>query len=250
MADRPFVTANFAITADGRISTRKRTPSDFGTPADKRRLLEIRSTCDAILVGARTLNADTMSMGLPAADLRAARQKKGKPEYPWRVVVSNSGKLSHELQVFQTPKLPTPIVFTTRAIRSRAVTELASLCDLYLHLSDQVNLRAALMTLQEDYGVKRVVCEGGGALLKALLKDDLVDEIHATFCPRVFGGRKAPTMTGEAGDFLPVSVPLKLVHFQPLGDELFTRWKVVREKPKPPTAKGKLPTKKPTTKRR
>ena len=243
MADRPFVTVNFAITADGRISTRKRTPSDFGTPADKRRLLEIRSGCDAILVGARTLGTDTMSMGLPAADLRAARVKKGKPEYPWRVIVSNSGKLSHELQVFQTPKFPTPIVFTTRAMRSRAITELASLCDLYLHLSEKVNLRAALMTLQEDYGVKRVVCEGGGTLLKALLEQDLVDEVHATFCPRVFGGRKAPTMTGEAGDFLPVSVPLKLVTFQPLGDELFTRWKVLRpakiEKPAPKARRRK-----------
>lgn len=229
MAERPFVTANFAVTADGRISTRKRTPSDFGSPADKRRLLEIRASCDAVLVGARTLSADTMSMGLPAADLRAARVKKGKPEFPWRVVVSNSGKLSPELQVFQNRSLPHPIVFTTKAMKSRKITELASLCDLYMHLSDSVNLRSVLLTLQEDYGVKRVVCEGGGTLLRAMLEQDLVDEIHATFCPRVFGGRGAPTITGPAGDFLPKSVPLKLTSCQPLGDELFTRWKVERK---------------------
>ena len=230
MAARPFVTVNFAVTADGKISTRKRTPSDFSTPGDKRRLLEIRATCDAILVGARTLASDTMSMGLPADDLKAARVKQGKPTHPWRVIVSNSGKFSPELKVFHTPKLPTPIVFTTRAMPSRSITALASLCDLYLHLSEKVNLRAMLMTLREDYGVKRVVCEGGGTLLHALLADDLVDELHVTMCPRVFGGTKAPTMTGAGTSFLPASVALKLDHFEPMGDELFTRWKVVRKK--------------------
>jgi riboflavin-specific deaminase-like protein len=230
MPARPFVTVNFAVTADGKISTRKRTPSDFSTPGDKRRLLEIRATCDAILVGARTLASDTMSMGLPADDLKKARVKAGKPTHPWRVIVSNSGKISPELKVFQTPKLPTPIVFTTRAIPNRTITALASLCDLYLHLSETVNLRAMLMTLREDYGVKRVVCEGGGTLLHALLADDLVDELHITMCPRVFGGAKAPTLTGAATPFLPASIPLKLEHLEPIGDELFTRWKVRRRK--------------------
>jgi riboflavin-specific deaminase-like protein len=230
MSARPFVTANFAVTADGKISTRKRTPSDFSTPRDKRRLLEIRATCDAILVGARTLGSDTMSMGLPAADLREARVQQGKPSHPCRVIVSNSGRFSPDLRVFYTPKLPTPIVFTTRAMPSRVITALAPLCDLYLHLSEKVNLRAALMTLREDYGVKRVVCEGGGALLHALAADDLVDELHVTFCPRVFGGRTAPTVSGAAGEFFLASLPLRMDHFEVDGDELFTRWRVVRRR--------------------
>lgn len=62
---RPFVTANFAVTADGRISTRNFTPSDFSSKRDKRRLVKIRAACDAVLVGARTLAADTMTLGIP-----------------------------------------------------------------------------------------------------------------------------------------------------------------------------------------
>jgi riboflavin-specific deaminase-like protein len=239
MAERPFVTVNFAITADGRISTRKRTPSDFSSPGDKRRLLEIRSKCDAILVGARTLGTDTMSMGLPAADLREARVAKGKPTHPWRVIVTNSGKISPDLKVFHTPKLPTPIVFTTRTMPVRTINTLAPLSALYLHLAPKVNLRAMLLTLQEDYSVRRVVCEGGGTLLRALLEDDLVDELHVTFCPRVFGGKRAPTLTGVAGDFLPNSVPLSLAHFEIIEGELFTRWRIDRKthKDSPPLRK-------------
>jgi riboflavin-specific deaminase-like protein len=225
---RPFVTANFAITADGKISTRKRTPSDFGSKRDKRRLLEIRAECDAILVGAKTLSADTMSMGLPADDLKEGRERAGKPTYPHRVIVTNSGRISPELRVFQPSKLPTPIVFTTKAMPGRTIQALAPLCDLYLHLSSTVKLGAMLQTLREDYRVKRVVCEGGGALMHALLQEDLVDELHVTFCPHVFGGKGAPTISGAAGEFLPKGVPLRLAEFTPDEDELFTRWTVKR----------------------
>ena len=68
---RPFVTANFALTWDAKVSTKNRSPANFSSPRDKRRLLEIRSEADAILVGATTIATDHMSMGLPAADLRA-----------------------------------------------------------------------------------------------------------------------------------------------------------------------------------
>ncbi len=222
---RPFVTANFAVTADGRLSTRKLTPSDFSSPRDKRRLLEIRAGCDAVLVGARTLAADTMTMGLPAEDLRKARVKKGKPEYPHRVIVTNSGKLSATAKVF-TCGLAPAIVFSTTAMTTRAMQALAGVCDLWLHMAAEVNLTDMLASLHEDYGVKRVVCEGGGTLLHAMLSKGLVDELHVTLCPVIFGGAKAPTLTGIADKFLPHSAELKLVEMLPLEGECFTRWRV------------------------
>ncbi len=227
MIARPFVTANFAITLDGRISTRNRTPADFSSPRDKRRLLEIRAKCDAVLVGARTLAADTMSAGLPAADLRAARVRLGKSPYPLRVALSNSGRIPPQLRFF-TADLPIPVLFTTKRMPSRAVSEFAGICDIYLHLSREVNLAVALATLREDYGVKRVVCEGGGTLLRSLLTAGLVDELHVTLCPRIFGGKGAPTLTGMAGDYLQESTRVRLVEMLPAGLECFTRWRVIR----------------------
>ncbi len=216
---RPFVTANFAITADGRIRTRKPTPSDFSSARDKRRLLEIRAQCDAVLVGARTLSADSMSLGLPAADLRAAREKRGLPAQPLRVVLSNGGKLPPTLRVFADGE--PVVVFSTTRMPARTRDALAGKCDLFLHDAPSVNLPAALATLREDYAVKRLVCEGGGALFRAFLAAGLVDELHLTLCPRVFGGKGALTLTGVAGDFLPRSTELRIKEMIPDGDECF-----------------------------
>ena len=225
---RPFVTANFAITADGRISTRNFTPADFSSRRDKRRLVKIRAACDAVLVGARTLATDTMTLGIPGIRSR-------KP--PLRVIVSNSGRIAPTLRVFQKPgaevgqatRLPI-VIFTTGKMTAKTRAALVQVADVFIHPTPTVDLTLALTILRVDYGVKRLVCEGGGTLLRAFAIADLLDEIHLTLCPLVFGGSGAPTLTGVPGKFLPKGVQLRLVEMKRAGDECFTRWSVIRGK--------------------
>jgi riboflavin-specific deaminase-like protein len=217
---RPFVTANFAITADGRISTRHFTPSDFSSRADKHRLVKIRAACDAVLVGARTLASDTMTLGIPGV--------RGKKP-PLRVIVSNSGRIAPTLRVFQTPGAPI-VIFTTAKMSAKTRAALAQVADIFIHPTPIVDLPLALAILRADYGVKRLVCEGGGSLLRSFAAADLLDEIHLTLCPLIFGGSGAPTLTGVPGKFLPKSMQLKLVEMKRVGEECFTRWSVVHEK--------------------
>jgi riboflavin-specific deaminase-like protein len=215
---RPFVTANFAITADGRISTRKFTPSDFSSRLDKRRLVKIRATCDAVLVGARTLAADTMTLGIPG--IRGV-------EPPLRVIVSNGGRISPKLRVFHAPGAPI-VIFTTTRMPAATRDSLAGVADIFIHPTPAVDLALTLAILRADYGVKRLVCEGGGTLLREFAAADLLDELHLTLCPLVFGGAGAPTLTGVPGKFLPKSVQLRLAGMRRVGDECFTRWEVIR----------------------
>ncbi len=226
---RPFVTANFALTADGRITTRNRTPSDFSSKRDKRRLVQIRATCDAVLVGARTLASDTMTLGIPG--IRVA-----KP--PVRVIVSNSGRIAPDLRVFQTPGAPI-VIFTTAKMPAKTRDALSQVADIFIHPVPTVDLALVLAILRADYGVKRLVCEGGGTLLRSFAAADLLDEIHLTLCPLIFGGSDAPTLTGVAGEFLPKSVQLRLVEMKRVGDECFTRWSVVRSVAKVRRVEGK-----------
>jgi riboflavin-specific deaminase-like protein len=224
---RPFVTANFALTWDARISTRRRTPSDFSSPRDKRRLLEIRAQCDAILVSAATLAADNMAMGLPAPDLRAARRARRQPEYPLRVIVSRSGRIDPALRVFAKDFSPI-VIFSTTRMPSRVRTALAGKADVWLYDADSVDFANLLVTLRREYRVRRLVCEGGSQIFRALLEAGLVDEIHVTFCPRIFGGTDAPTLTGPAGDFLPHGIPLTLREMKVRDGECFLRYRIAR----------------------
>ncbi len=222
---RPFVTANFALTWDGRISTRRGTPSDFSSPRDKRRLVEIRAPCDAVLASAKTIAADQMTMGLPDPALRAARVKRGQSAYPLRVLLTNSGRIDPTLRIFETEFSPI-VIFSTTRMPARTRVALADKAELWLHESAAVNLAAMMATLRTDYGVKRLVCEGGAQVFRALLTAGLIDELHITFAPRIFGGVKAPTLTSLAGDFLPASAALRLRGVKVVEGECFLRYRV------------------------
>jgi len=62
-----------------------------------------------------------------------------------------------------------------------------------------------------------------------LFEARLVNEIHVTLCPLIFGGRDAPTMAdGRGFDVLADAASLKLKSQKRIGDELFLIYKVLR----------------------
>jgi riboflavin-specific deaminase-like protein len=225
---RPFVTANFASTWDGRITTRNGTPADFSSKRDKRRLLEIRSTGDAVLSSVKTIAADRMTMGMPVEELRAARRARGQSEYPLRVLITNRGEIDPGLRVFEKTFSPI-VIFSTTAMPEEVRTALAPKAHLHLHDARAVDLPKMLQTLRRQYDVKRLVYEGGAQVFRSLLELDLVDEFHLTFCPRIFGSEAAPTITGPAGPFLPHSIPCTLRSMEVIEGECFLRYRIERK---------------------
>ena len=223
----PVVAVNFAMTWDGKVSTRNLTPADFSSPRDKRHLLEIRATGDALLVGINTLASDNMSMGLPDESLRGARMRRKQAPWPLRVIVSNSGRVDPGLRVFQRHFSPI-VIYSTARMPLRAQRALAGKAALHLQPGKKVDLKQMLRYLREFYKVKRLVCEGGPSLFRSLVAEGLVDEIHLTLCPRIFGGRRAPALTGLPDGFLPRAVSCKPAGMEVLGEECFLRYRVAR----------------------
>src|SRR5437016_2329197 len=103
---RPFVAATFAMTVDGKVTTRNFSPVDFTSRQDKLHLFRQRALADAVLVGHSTLKRDNVRLGLPQADLREARIERGQMPYPIRVIVSNEGKIDNRLNIFQSDISP------------------------------------------------------------------------------------------------------------------------------------------------
>jgi 5-amino-6-(5-phosphoribosylamino)uracil reductase len=219
------VTANFVITWDGRISTRNHTPVDFSSKRDKQRLLEIRATADAILAGVRTIASDNMSMGMPDAGLRSARVQRKQAPYPLRVIASNSGRIDPALRIFTKGFSPI-VIFSTTRMPQRTRALLAHKADLWLFDASVVKLSSMLTILRAEYRVRRLVCEGGPRLFRALLAERFVDEIYLTLAPRIFGGVRAPTLTGLADEFLPRSIECTLREMEVIEGECFVHYRV------------------------
>ncbi len=224
-SDRPRVVANFARTADGKISTRNHTPTGFTSKQDLRRLLEIRATGDAVVVGRKTLAADSMSMTLRDDDLRELRLAAGKPAEPLRVVISASGRLDPAGKVFETPGA-TRIVFSTTAMPKSIQATLEPLADLHLADGEELDLTVVLRTLRKQYGVRTLICEGGPTLFRSLVKIGAMDQLHLTFGPVIFGGANAPTLTGNDPAFFDSPVRLKMQTMEVRGGECYVSYQV------------------------
>lgn len=222
---RPFVIATFAMTVDGKITTRNFSPVDFTSREDKLHLFRQRALGDAVLIGHTTVERDNVRLGLPQEELRKARIKRGQPPYPLRVIVSNEGKIDNRLKIFQSDISPIVIFSTTRMPRKYrcALVEKATL---HLSNSSHVDLAEMLHKLRSEYKVRTVACEGGATLFRSLLEQGLVDQLNLTIAPYLFGGAKAPTLTGLSKEFLPKSVHCSLLDMRVVGDECYLTYRI------------------------
>src|ERR1051326_1151748 len=202
---RPFVAVTFAMTLDGKITTKNYSPVDFTSRDDKTHLLRQRALGDAVLIGHSTLKHDNVRLGVPDPKMREARVARGQTPYPLRVIVSNEGRIDPSLKIFQTEISPI-VIFST--LRMPAHHQKALRAKATLHLSDaaEVDLAWMLRQLRHDYGVRTVACEGGATLFRALLEAGLVDQLNLTIAPYLFGGAHAPTLTGLSNGFLQRSI--------------------------------------------
>lgn len=222
---RPFVAATFAMTADGKITTRSFSSVDFTSREDKRHLLRQRSLGDAVLIGRSTLTHDNVRLGLPNPKMRAERETRGQAAYPLRVIVSNEGRIDPSLNIFQTDFSKIVIFSTTRMPRKYQLA-LREKATLRLSVSERVDLARMLEQLESEYGVRRVACEGGAELFRGLLELQLVDQLNLTIAPYIFGGKTAPTLTGRRTGFLPASVRCALQEMRVVGEECFVTYRL------------------------
>jgi riboflavin-specific deaminase-like protein len=219
---RPFLFINMAMTADGKIATANRAVSSFGSERDKRHLLELRATADAVMAGARTVDMNKVNMGPGPERYRKARLQKGLAEHNLRIIVSRSGSVNPKAHIF-TKRFSPIIILTTQAAGPAKIEQLRKVADeVRVCGRNNIHWPGALAWLRSKWKVKRLLCEGGGELNDALFRGGFVDELHLTICPFVFGGRAAPTIAdGRGADALARAAQLRLDSVRKTGDELF-----------------------------
>jgi 2,5-diamino-6-(ribosylamino)-4(3H)-pyrimidinone 5'-phosphate reductase len=219
----PFVFSNFAITADGKIAFANHEFAPFSSPRDREHMMELRTLADAVICGARTVKETETILGMGGMKFQKRRLKKGLSEFPLRVVVSGSGSIDSSATIFKKRFSPVIVLATERISKVklkqlRVVADEVRICGKH-----EISFPAALRWLREKWNVKRLLCEGGGELHGALVRTRLVDELHLTVCPMIFGGRNTPTIAEGLGfQRLSYAEKFELTSIKRKNDELFT----------------------------
>jgi riboflavin biosynthesis pyrimidine reductase len=92
-----------------------------------------------------------------------------------------------------------------------------------------VDLAKAVNLLGEQFGIRRLLLEGGGHINGAFIQADLVDEVSVLLVPGIDGRHEVPAVFDGVNPASKTAVPLKLKSVERReGDTLWLRYEVVR----------------------
>jgi riboflavin-specific deaminase-like protein len=180
------------------------------------------------MAGASTINSAKMTLGPGGKEFRALRRRTGLSEYNLRVIVSGSGKVSPRAEIFRHKFSPIIILTTERIPRLRLTNLQRVATEVKICGNEEIDFIQALSWLRSQWGVRSLLCEGGGELNAALLESGLVHELNLTIAPKIFAGRDAPTIADGPGiPELSDAIQLELKSSRRISDEMFLAYRVL-----------------------
>ena len=224
--ERPFVFINAAMSADGKISTVKRTQTRISGTEDFERVDALRAGSDAIMVGIGTVLADNPSLTVKSEKRREKRKRAGKDDNPWRIVVDSTARTPVDAEVLNKGEGKRIIAVSQRAILED-MGRLGEKAEIMVCGKEEVDLKKLLYDLWLR-GVRRVMVEGGATLNWSLISQKLVDEIYTYVGNMILGGETAPTLV-DGGGFgeEDAMVKLELLGVVKLDEGVLLRWRVL-----------------------
>jgi 2,5-diamino-6-(ribosylamino)-4(3H)-pyrimidinone 5'-phosphate reductase len=214
---RPYVIINMVTSLDGRTTVQGKA-ARIGGEIDRQVMRNLRAKADAVMIGANTLRAERLSLGLDEAD--AGSQPLG-------VILTNTGDVPLERNLIksETQKV---LVLVSENVPPASVSRLrrhAEVLRARARPDGSVDIEDALKILKTEHGVTVVLTEGGPTLNHALVSGKLADELFLTLASRLLGGVSheargivaGPALSGEGA---------KLAEAYLAGDELFLRYAI------------------------
>jgi 2,5-diamino-6-(ribosylamino)-4(3H)-pyrimidinone 5'-phosphate reductase len=199
---RPRVTVNCAMSADGKIGFVTRTQARISSEEDLRRVHRLRAANDAIVVGIGTVLADDPKL--------TVKGEYARGKNPIRVILDSRGRTPEGAHVLDG-KAPTLIFTNSRCKKNFGWAEVIRCGDVGVNL-------VKMLDILSEKGVRKVLVEGGEAVIWSFLREGLADDLKIFVGSLVLGGKGGPTPAGGPGvTRIDDAIPLKLVRTRRLG---------------------------------
>ncbi len=217
-----YVLVNAAVSADGKLSSRRREQIAISGDDDFARLDRLRAEVDGVGVGVGTVLADDPSLTRHDEPHRRERYGPNAPP-PARIVADSRCRTPADSDVLAGDA--ETYILTSEAAPSdrRAMLDEAG-AKLLVAGARRVDLGSAFEQLEAE-GFERVLIEGGGELIFSLFDAGLVDELTVYVGNVIFGGRDAPTLVDGEG-FVSEFPELSLSDVDRLDDGVVLSWSV------------------------
>jgi len=213
----PFVTAKFAISLDGKISTKSGDSKWISGSEAREYIHNLRYSADAIMAGVNTVLADDPQLTARCCGGRGGTARK----QPLRVIVDSKGRTPLTAQVFSEPGKT--LLALGRVVKPEEKSAFAEAGAELLELpsaEEWVDLGKLLKALGERE-ITSVLVEGGGILIGSLFDCRLVDKIIAFIAPIIIGGKEAKTaVEGKGVNKVVDSFKLEHISIEKLGEDL------------------------------
>ncbi|MGB0505771.1 MAG: RibD family protein [Pikeienuella sp.] len=203
----PVVVAQLGQSLDGRIATATGASKYISGFEALKHLHRLRAEVDAVMVGVGTLIADD-----PALTVRHVEGRN-----PTRVVIDPSGRAPENMQILTDGQAP--VVFVTQP-----GVKIPNGVD-QIELAPEPNgcfTPQAIIAALRDYGLPRVLVEGGADTLARFLDAQAIDLLHVLVAPIILGSGKAGFSLAPIDQLDEAIRPRTTVHLFNDGDVLFT----------------------------
>ena len=213
----PLVIAKWAMTLDGHVATASGDSRWISSEASRRLVHQMRRLCDAVVVGAGTVQKDE--------PLLTVRHVEPLPErgQPLRVVLDGRLVIDPSREPVRSAREVLVIVYTTAEAlaerRERADALRAAGCELVAVPKGRggVSLAAAIEDMGRR-GMSRILVEGGPHLFGSLFAERLADRVMIFLSPRILGSAAAPgPVLGPDGRTLADALQLEDLTVQSAG---------------------------------
>ena len=213
---QPYILMKYAMTADGKIATKKGLSRWISGEEARKEVHSYRNKYMGIMVGIGTVLADDPMLN--------SRIEGGRN--PIRIICDSRMDIPLNSNIVKTSKeYRTILAFVKEEVLEKKEKEEAlKKAGLELiGIEAEENGRLSMEKLLDELGrlkIDSILLEGGGTLNYSLLAGGFVNEIKVYIAPKIFGGRAKSPVEGEGVETPDQAYKLKLMDTQILGEDI------------------------------